>query len=164
MAVVKFTKEDGQPGQLETDTFVRMRRVLEFEAVHHKANTKINWALESWAKETPQEMATILLAGDGVSKFLGKLTMPDGTPVWFNGKNAEGPIAVTSNMPAGTKSAFRLGSKAQPVTEGPEQVQAALKATGGTVLPIPDMTIFGTPSDKGEEPQLEIWDADVPLS
>ncbi len=164
MAVVNFTKEDGQPGQLETDTFVRMRRILEFEAAHYKANTKINWSLDSWAKETPQEMATILLAVDGVSKFLGKLTMPDGTTVWFNGKNAEGPIAVTSNIPAGTKSAFKLKSKAQPVTEGAEQVQAALKAVGGTALPIPDITIFSLPSDKDDEPQLEIWDADVPLS
>jgi hypothetical protein len=45
-----------------------------------------------------------------------------------------------------------------------EQVQAALKAVGGTVLPIPDIKIFSLPSDKDDEPQLEIWDADVLLS
>lgn len=165
MAFVTFTNEGGQPAQLESSLVVRMRHILPYEAAHHAASTKVTWTRDSFAKEQPDQIAQLLLCVPGVASWLAQLALPkDRLPLWFNGKQASGPISVTSNMPPGTNSAFLLSGKAQPVANTHQEVQDMIKDKGGNPLPIPMAAILGFPSDKREELQYEIWDSELPNS
>jgi hypothetical protein len=168
MAVISFTADDGRPDQLESDTIVRVRRILDSERQQHNANTKIIWSRDSYAKETPAAFIGLLTSVEGVSKWLGELTMPEGSPVWFNGKLSEGPIRVTpSNMPPGAKSGLLIAGKLQYVANTAQEVQNVVKAKGGTALPVPGDSILELPANawvraKGWIAPYEVWDAESP--
>lgn len=73
---------------------------------------------------------------------LAELILPGGKPVWFAGEKAQGPVRlIAGEMVDGIHSAFYVGDLLTRVRSSPVEVAAAIQASGGHVLPIPEMLL-----------------------
>lgn len=132
---------DGKPDQITGDRVVRLRRAWSDESTP-PAKTHIDWLTLKFAQEEATSLAAKVAQEN---KNLAQLKLPTGEPVWFDAKVAAGPIRIiTGSYPAGTKSAFMLGSKLQYVANTPEEVAAVISSAGGSRLPIPSDSAFAS--------------------
>jgi hypothetical protein len=138
---------------------VRIRRAWKGEGAG--AKTRIDWPQLQLVKDDPQAVASAIkpeLAS------LRELKLPDGTPVWFNAKEARGPLRVPDYYKVdGVRSAFALGPATQYVSSTPEEVAATIKDGGGTALPIPTDSAFSALIDmfgviKQKISPTPVWD------
>lgn len=85
--------------------------------------------------DDPQEIADKVSAV--VKKKLGKLTLPNGNPVWFRGPSTQGPIWIPDGeKDMKTKSAVLIAGKRMFVHNTPEEVAAIVgEADGDVILP-----------------------------
>lgn len=159
---VKLTLPDGSEGRLKAELVVRFRRTLASEA-QKGARTRIDWVQTMLVRETPEEVAGQL---QGTLPTLGKLLMPDRSPLWFNTRWAEGPMPLPRDKIQGSVlSGMMLGNRIQFLANTPQEVYDEITAKGGTALPVPP-AIEGLPPDDGSRnrslnPPVEVWDADL---
>jgi hypothetical protein len=114
-------------------------------------------------RESPAEVAARL---EGVLTSLGKLVLPDGSPVWFNAGAAQGPMPLPpERLQNGVRSGMILGSQLQYLASTPEEVRDELIAKGGDALPLPaafdslpqrEQTIA-----RSRVAPMKVWDSDL---
>jgi hypothetical protein len=137
--MIDIVGPDGKPDQITGERVVRLRRAWSDESTP-PANTHIDWVTLKFAQEEASSLAAKVAKEN---KNIAQLKLPTGEPVWFDAKVAAGPVRIVSGLyPAGTKSAFMLGSKIQYVANSPEEVAAVISGAGGAPLPIPKDSVF----------------------
>jgi hypothetical protein len=133
--MINLTAPDGSPVVLDGKLVVRARRTVAGEDNSGRAKARVDWVTMQLVRETIEQVAP--LVRNELPSFTA-LTAPDGSKIWFNAKQATGPLPITPGQPpANARSSIRLLNARQFVTETPEQVRAVLTAAGGTPLPIP---------------------------
>jgi hypothetical protein len=139
--MINLTAPDGSPVVLDGRLVVRARRTIAGEDNSGRAKTRIDWVTMQLVRETIDQVAP-LVRGE-LASFTA-LTAPDGSKIWFNAKQAIGPLPITPGQPpANARSSIRLLNARQFVTETPQQVRDVLTAAGGTPLPIPVLASLG---------------------
>ncbi|HXG77767.1 MAG TPA: hypothetical protein VNJ31_00320 [Methyloceanibacter sp.] len=131
---IKLTLPDGSEGRLPPNTVIRIRKAISTES-RNGAKSRVDWLQMMLVREQPAEVAGLV---GGSLASLGKLALPDGSPVWFNAGAAQGPMPLPpETLGGGVRSAMILGSKLQYLSSTPEEVRAELIAKGGDALPVP---------------------------
>lgn len=131
--MIELTNPDGTQLTIDGSLVVRARRTISGEADDGEANTRIDWVVTNYVKETIDEVAP-LIAGELDS--LISFTSRDGSKIWIDGSKAAGPLPLTDSQQDGVvHSCFKLQGIRQFVIETPDEVRAAIGAAGGTALP-----------------------------
>ncbi len=129
--MAKLTAPDGSKLTIDAKRVVRIRQTLSGENTGENAGakTRIDWAVMSLVKE-PMEQVVPLIQEKLSS--LAALTAADGKKLWFDAKQAIGPLPPTkSQKDSGFNSSIKIMGYRQYVTETPGEVRAAIKAAGG---------------------------------
>jgi hypothetical protein len=159
---VKLTLPDGSEGRLAPNTVIRIRKAISTEN-RNGAKARIDWLQMMLVRETPAEVAALV---EGMLTSLGKLLLPDGSPVWFNALAAQGPMPLPPDMlQSGAHSAMMLGNKLQYLASTPEEVRDELIAKGGDALPIP-AAFESLPQReqaiaRSRVAPMQVWDTDL---
>jgi hypothetical protein len=159
---IKLTLPDGSEGRLPPNTVIRIRKAISTEN-RNGAKARIDWLQMMLVREPPAEVAALV---GGSLASLGKLLLPDGSPVWFNAGAAQGPMPLPPDtLQSGVRSGMMLGNKLQYLASTPEEVREELLAKGGDALPVP--AAFESLSSKEQAmarsriaPPM-VWDADL---
>jgi hypothetical protein len=131
---IKLTLPDGSEGRLPPNTVIRIRRAISTEN-RNGAKARIDWLQMMLVREPPADVAALV---EGSLTSLGKLLLPDGSPVWFNARAAQGPMPLPpERLRNGVRSGMMLGDKLQYLASTPEEVRDELIAKGGDALPLP---------------------------
>jgi hypothetical protein len=159
---VKLTLPDGSEGRLPPNTVIRIRKAISTEN-RNGAKARIDWLQMMLVREPPAEVATLV---EGNLTSLGKLLLPDGSPVWFNARAAQGPMPLPPDMlKSGVRSAMVLGNKLQYLASTPEEVRDELLAKGGDALPIPAAFESLPPREqamaRSRVAPMKVWDAEL---
>lgn len=150
---LKLTLPDGAATTLRASLVIRIRKALPSESARG-AKTHIDWLDTLLVRESPGAVATAIGAA---LPSLGKLLMPDGSPIWFNVMAAYGPMHLSADkMQNGILSGMILGGKVQYLASAPEQVRDEITARGGSPLPMPGLSVGASTAP------LPVWDADIP--
>jgi hypothetical protein len=158
-----LTLPDGSETKLQVSLVIRIRKALASESARG-AKTRIDWLDTMLVRESPEAVAASIGA---TLPSLGKLLMPDRSPIWFNVLSAYGPMPLSiDKMQNGILSGMILGGKIQYLASAPEQVHAEITARGGSPLPIPGSSVIASQEQQGGSRSivgpLEVWDADIP--
>ena len=152
---IKLTLPDGSEGRLQAETVIRIRRTIASER-ESGALTRIDWIQTMLVKEPPEAVVTLVGA---VLPSLGKLRLPDASPIWFNARAAEGPLPLADNkLQNGVLSGMVLGNRLQYLSSSPQEVHDEIAARGGSSLPVPPPFKGG---ERSVRPPLEVWDSDI---
>jgi hypothetical protein len=159
---IKLTLPDGSEGRLPPNTVIRIRRAISTEN-RNGAKSRIDWVQMMLVREPPAEVATLV---EGVLTSLGKLLLPDGTPVWFNAGAAQGPMPLPpERLQNGVHSGMMLGNKLQYLASTPEEVRDELIAKGGDALPVPAAFERLPPGEQATATSriapMKVWDSDL---
>ena len=159
---VKLTLPDGSEGRLPPNTVIRIRKTISTEN-RNGAKARIDWLQMMLVREPPAEVAAQV---EGSLASLGKLLLPDGSPVWFNAGAAQGPMPLPpERLQNGVRSGMMLDNKLQYLASTPEQVRDELIAKGGDALPVPAAFESLPPGEqenaKSRVAPLKVWDSDV---
>ena len=131
--MITLTKPDGAPINIDPALVLRVRRTIAGERQEKKARTRIDWVDMQLVQEPIDEVAPLIKA---VLSTFTVVTSRDGSPIWFNGKEAVGPLPLTLIQDDGIiRSAIKLMGYRQYVTETPDEVRTILGNACGTVLP-----------------------------
>jgi hypothetical protein len=114
-------------------------------------------------REPPAEVAALV---EGVLTSLGKLLLPDGSPIWFNAAAAQGPMPLPpEKLQSGVRSGMILGNKLQYLASTPEEVRDELIAKGGDALPVPaafeSLPLREQATARSRVAPMKIWDSDL---
>jgi len=127
---IKLTLPDGSEGRLPPNTVIRIRKTISTEN-KNGAKARIDWLQMMLVREPPAEVAAQV---EGSLASLGKLLLPDGSPVWFNAGAAQGPMPLPpERLQNGVRSGMMLDNKLQYLASTPEQVRDELIAKGADV-------------------------------
>jgi hypothetical protein len=159
---IKLTLPDGSEGRLPPNTVVRIRKAI-FTEDRNGAKARIDWLQMMLVREPPADVAALL---EGILPSLGKLILPDGSPVWFNAVAAQGPMPLApERLQNGVRSGMILGGKLQYLASTPEEVRAELIAKGGDALPLPaafdSLPLREQETAKSRVAPMKVWDADL---
>lgn len=168
--MIRLTWPIGQKVEIDGKEVVRIRKaIVAIDGPSGKS--RVDWVQPDLFEEEAPQIADMVLAELGT---LTSLAMPDGSPVWFNGRKASGPYYVAPTHRArGVNSSFEIGNKLQYVSNPAEEVAAAIQATGGKVLPIREDNTRTTAAPREIETlpsNIEVWDStpsstkEVPIS
>jgi hypothetical protein len=139
---------------LQANFVIRIRRTIASES-EHGAKTRIDWIQTMLVQETPE--AVVALVGAALPS-LGKLLLPDRSPVWFNALSAEGPLHLPGDkLQDGILSGMALGNKLQYLASTAQEVHDEIAARGGSSLPVP--ADRGAP--RAATAPIEVWDSEV---
>jgi hypothetical protein len=128
--VIVLTCPDGSKISVDGTRVVRARRSVAGES----ANTRLDWVVTSYVMEPIDEVAGLIQAEQGQSFTC--LTSRDGSKIWFNGRNAIGPIALPPGQLDGVvKSSIRVMNQVIRVCEDEGQVRQVIASAGGEPLP-----------------------------
>ena len=131
--MITLTKPDGAPVDIDGTLVFRARRAIAGERKEEKARTRIDWVDMQLVREPIDDVAPLIRAE--LPTFT-VVTSRDGSPIWFDGREAVGPFPLTPSQDEGiVRSAIKLMGYRQYVTETPDEVRTILGAAGGTVLP-----------------------------
>jgi hypothetical protein len=120
-----FTAPDGSKVVVDETRVLRIRHTISDEA----GKTRIDWAMMSLVKEPIDAVAPIIRAK---LPSLTSLTDLAGKKVWFDAKQAVGPLPITdSQRTSGFNSSFKIMSYLQYVVETPDQVRQVIKDASG---------------------------------
>ncbi|SHG79316.1 hypothetical protein SAMN02745157_4847 [Kaistia soli DSM 19436] len=154
---ISLTKPNGQQVQIDATLVLRIRAAIlsADESLPHVpgaiGKTRVDWAQTNQVKEEAATVAKVVVTS---LPTLTQLTLPDGDPIWLDGRKSSGPTFVPStDKMAGVKSALIIGNKRQLLANSPEEVAAAIKAAGGDARPIPSANI------EALTVTIEDWDA-----
>ena len=159
---IKLTLPDGSEGRLPPNTVVRIRKAISTEN-RNGAKARIDWLQMMLVREPPAEVAALV---EGILPSLGKLLLPDGSPVWFNAVAAQGPMPLPpERLQNGVRSGMILGNKLQYLASTPEEVRDELIAKGGDALPVPAAFESLPPQEqaiaKSRVAPMKVWDSDL---
>jgi hypothetical protein len=159
---IKLTLPDGTEGRLPPNTVIRIRRAISTEN-SNGAKSRIDWVQMMLVRETPADVAALV---EGSLPSLGKLLLPDGSPVWFNAGAAQGPMPLPpERLRDGVRSGMILGSKLQYLASTPEEVRDELIAKGGDALPVPAafdrLPLREQANAKSRIVPMKVWDSDL---
>jgi hypothetical protein len=159
---IKLTLPDGSEGRLPPNTVVRIRKAISTEN-RNGAKARIDWLQMMLVREPPAEVAARV---EGVLTSLGKLVLPDGSPVWFNAAAAQGPMPLPpERLQNGVHSGMILGNQLQYLASTPEEVRDELIAKGGDALPVPAAFESLPPEEqaiaKSRVAPMKVWDSDL---
>ena len=159
---IKLTLPDGSEGRLPPNTVIRIRKTISTEN-KNGAKARIDWLQMMLVRESPAEVAARL---EEVLTSLGKLVLPDGSPVWFNAGAAQGPMPLPpERLQNGVRSGMILGNQLQYLASTPEEVRDELIAKGGDALPLPAAFDSLPPQDqaiaKSRIAPMKVWDSDL---
>ena len=159
---IKLTLPDGSEGRLPPDTVIRIRKAISTES-RNGAKSRVDWLQMMLVRESPADVAT--LVGESLAS-LGKLRLPDGSPVWFNAVAAQGPMPVPpETLGDGVRLAMMLGSKLQYLASTPEEVRDELLAKGGDALPVPaafeSLPQREQATARSRVAPMMVWDSDL---
>jgi hypothetical protein len=130
--MIRLTALDDSQLSIDGTLVVRARRTVAGEDDTGRAKTRIDWAIMSLVKETIDQVAPLVKSE--LPSFTA-LTSQDGSKIWFNAKQAVGPLPITpSQQTGGVRSSVKLMGARLFVTETPEEVRAVLSAAGGTPI------------------------------
>ena len=125
--MIKLKAPDGSKVSIDGKLVQRIRRTVSGE--NADAQTRIDWAIMSLVKE-PVDQVVPLVKGELPS--LAVLTALEDRKVWFNAKQAVGPLPIRpSQEQAGFKSSIKIMGYRQYVIETPSDVRAVIRAAGG---------------------------------
>jgi hypothetical protein len=159
---IKLTLPNGSEGRLKPAELVRLRRTISSES-QNGAKARIDWLQTMLVRESPGEVVTLL----GTSlPTLGKLAMPDGSPIWFNAREADGPMPLPPDrLKGGVRSGMILNRRMQFLSSPPEEVRAELMAKAGKALPIPapfeSLSADAQAKARAMTAPTEVWDSDL---
>jgi hypothetical protein len=132
--MIAFTAPDGTPVNIDGARVIRIRASIPDESTP-PSQTRIDWVNLQFVLESPTSVAQQV---GQENRHLAKLALPSGAPVWFDARQAIGPIRIfPDEMHEGTRSGMLLANKKQFVSNTPEEVSAAIAAAGGSPLPMP---------------------------
>ena len=159
---IKLTLPDGSEGRLPPNTVIRIRKTISTEN-RNGAKARIDWLQMMLVREPPAEVAAQV---EGSLASLGKLLLPDGSPVWFNAGAAQGPMPLPpERLKDGVRSGMILGNKLQYLASTPEEVRDELIAKGGDALPVPAAFDSLPPGEqenaKSRVAPMKVWDSDL---
>jgi hypothetical protein len=159
---VKLTLPDGSEGRLPPNTVIRIRRAISTEN-RNGAKARIDWVQMMLVRESPAEVAGLV---EGVLTSLGKLLLPDGSPIWFNAGAAQGPMPLPpERLQNGVRSGMILGDKLQYLASTPEEVRDELIAKGGEALPVPaafeSLSLREQATANSRVVPMKVWDSDL---
>jgi hypothetical protein len=125
--MVQFTAPDGSKVTIDPSRVIRIRPTAYGE--NADAKTRIDWTIMSLVKEPIDDVVPRIKA---TLKSLAVLSGLDGRKIWFEAKQAVGPLPVTpSQKNSGFNSSIKLMGYRQYVTETPEEVRSVIKNAGG---------------------------------
>jgi hypothetical protein len=159
--MITLTTPDGNPVNIDGSRVIRIRASIPDESTP-PSQTRIDWVNLQFVLESAASVAQQV---GPENQHLAKLALPNGAPVWFDAKQAVGPIRIfPDEMHEGTRSGMLLANKKQFVSNTPEEVSAAIAAAGGSPLPIPatagimaSVSSFVAKMRNAISPQ-EVWD------
>jgi len=159
---IKLTLPDGSEGRLPPNTVIRIRKAISTEN-SNGAKARIDWLQMMLVREPPAEVAALV---EGSLTSLGKLLLPDGSPVWFNAEAAQGPMPLPpERLQNGVRSGMILGNKLQYLASTPEEVRDELIAKGGDALPVPaafeSLPLREQAIAKSRVAPMKVWDSDL---
>jgi hypothetical protein len=159
---IKLTLPDGSEGRLPPNTVIRTRRAISTEN-RNGAKSRIDWVQMMLVREPPAEVAALV---EGSLTSLGKLLLPDGSPIWFNAAAAQGPMPLPpEKLQSGVRSGMILGNKLQYLASTPEEVRDELIAKGGDALPVPAafdrLPLREQATAKLRVAPMKVWDSDL---
>ena len=159
---IKLTLPDGSEGRLPPNTVIRIRKAISTEN-RNGAKARIDWLQMMLVRESPAEVAALV---EGELTSLGKLLLPDGSPVWFNAEAAQGPMPLPpERLQNGVRSGMILGNRLQYLASTPEEVRNELIAKGGDALPIPaafeSLPAREQAIAKSRVAPMKVWDSDL---
>ena len=132
--MISLTSQDGSTITIDPSLVVRARRAVEGEFGEDTPDvkTRIDWALTSYVREPIDRVASLIRAELASFTFL---TSRDGSKIWFDARQAVGPLPVTPTQAAdGTKSLVKVRDFREFVIESPDDVRSVIRAGGGTPL------------------------------
>lgn len=134
LAPIDLTAPDNSVTRIEASKVGRIRGAIGVE-LDNGCRTLVVHAVDNLVKELPEDVAAKVMAN--VSEII-RFAQLDGTPVWFNGLMIEGPQRLTgTEIKDGANSAVHLSGKRFRLLETGQQVHDAIRAVGGTPLPVP---------------------------
>jgi hypothetical protein len=147
---ITLTLPDGSKTTLLVDTIRRIRKAVSPET-QSGAKTRIDWLQLLLVRESPEDVAALV---EQSVPSLAKLRMPEGSPIWFRGGIAQGPMPLTRDqLKNGVRSAIVLGDSMQFLSSTPEEVRQELADKGGNALPEPQAVASLSPQgQKGSKP------------
>jgi hypothetical protein len=159
---IKLTLPDESEGRLPPTTVIRIRKTISTEN-KNGAKARIDWLQMMLVREPPAEVAAQV---EGSLASLGKLLLPDGSPVWFNAGAAQGPMPLPpERLQNGVRSGMMLDNKLQYLASTPEQVRDELIAKGADALPVPAAFESLPPREqeiaKSRVAPMKVWDSDL---
>jgi hypothetical protein len=126
--MIKLSASDGSEASIDGKFVQRIRQTVSGE--DPDAQTRIDWAIMSLVKESPDQVARLVKEE---LPSLAALTALEGRRVWFNAKLAVGPLPVTpTQKKSGFRSSIKIMGYRQYVIETPDEVRAVISAAGGT--------------------------------
>jgi len=126
--MIKLTAPDGSKVTIDARLVIRIRATVSGES--GAARTRIDWAIMSLVKE-PVEQVVPLVKSE--LPALATLTALEGRKLWFNAKQAVGPLPITpSQKQSGFQSSIKIMGYRQYVVETPDEVRSVIAAAGGS--------------------------------
>jgi hypothetical protein len=165
MDTMTLTRADGRNTQLTLDSIFRIRGLLDFERRQHAASTRIDCGFILYVREAPEAVAARLQPVSGRASRFGRLIAPNGTPIWFQGRLAQGPLPVSAlDRKNGIMSALTIAHQTQFVRNSPEEVHALLDALGGEAIAMtPDRPQKVPGAAAIEMPARLSWESPLPI-
>jgi hypothetical protein len=166
MDIMTLTRADGSNTQLTLDSIFRIRGLLDFERRQYAASTRIDCGYILYVRETPEEVSARLKPVPGRPSRFGRLIAPNGTPIWFQGRLAQGPLPVSAlDRKNGIMSALTIAHQAQFVRNSPEEVHALIDALGGEALAVTPAVAQSVPGVAAiEMPARLSWESQLPIA
>jgi hypothetical protein len=128
--MAKFTAPDDSKVIVDETRVIRIRQTISGE----DGKTRIDWAMMSLVKESIDDVVPIIRVK---LASLASLTDLANKKVWFDAKQAVGPLPITDmERNSGFNSSFKIMGYLQYVVETPDQVRQVIKAAGG--VPVGD--------------------------
>jgi hypothetical protein len=127
--MLTFTAPDDSKVTIDPVRVVRARRTVSGEN-RDGANTRIDWVEVQFVQEPIEDVAAQIK--NAVQEFTA-VTSKDGSRIWFNAKQAVGPLTITPSQAVdGVRSSLKIMGYKQFVTETPDEVRAIISAAGGS--------------------------------
>lgn len=163
--LVIVTADTGTRITIEPSAVLRIRGITASEQVlHPEAATLIDYAVTLYARDKPEVVVEMIAAGKDALK-LGKLVLPNGAPLWFDGRRAQGPLPIPPDYRKhSVNSALSIAGRVQYVRSSPAEVFNVLSEIRGSTLPFTQSAARGSLTE-AERAALEkrlTWDADIP--
>jgi hypothetical protein len=128
--MIELTAPNNSKTLIDGTRVYRIRASLPSEG--SEVRSRIDWAILSLVKETLDKVVPLVRTE---LPSLTVLTALDDAKIWFDAKEAVGPLPIIpQDQASGFNSKIEIRGVTQYVIETPDQVRAVISAAGGTPL------------------------------